>query len=184
VVAGIGIRPNVTLFEGQHTLDKGGIKMNGKMQTSDRSVYAVGDVVSFPVKIYGDYRKLEHVDHARKSAAHAVQAILRPNKTRDYEYMPSFYSRVFNLSWQFYGDTKGTSIWFGEPEKRKFGAYWVQKGKVVGTFFEGGSKEEYGALMRVARDQPEVEDLDQLKSQGLNFAIAHALLPAAPVVMT
>ncbi|CAM6121817.1 unnamed protein product [Calypogeia fissa] len=184
VVVGVGIRPNVSLFERQLILDKGGIKVNGKMQTSNSSVYAVGDVVSFPIKMYGDYRKLEHVEHARMSAAHAVQAILAPRDTRDYDYMPSFYSRVFTLSWQFYGDDKGTCILFGDRASKKFGAYWVHKGRVVGTFLEGGSKEEYNALMRVARDQPEVEDLPLLMTQGMDFATLHSSQPVAPIERT
>lgn len=181
VIVGVGIRPNVGLFEGQLTLDKGGIKVNGKMQTSNHSVYAVGDVVSFPIKMYGVYRRLEHVDHARKSAAHAVQAILSPKDTKDYDYMPSFYSRVFTLSWQFYGDNQGTCVLFGDPSSWKFGAYWVHDGKVVGTFLEGGSEEEYVALVRVARDQPEVADVPLLKEQGLEFALGYTPKPAGPI---
>ncbi|KAB1209161.1 putative monodehydroascorbate reductase, cytoplasmic isoform 2 [Morella rubra] len=60
VVAGIGIRPNTSLFEGQLTLEKGGIKVNGKMQSSNSTVYAVGDVASFPLKLFGESRRLEH----------------------------------------------------------------------------------------------------------------------------
>jgi len=30
----------------------------------------------------------------------AVNAILSPDSTSDYDYLPFFYSRVFNLSWQ------------------------------------------------------------------------------------
>ncbi|KAL3693480.1 hypothetical protein R1sor_007131 [Riccia sorocarpa] len=180
VVVGVGIRPNVSLFEGQLTLEKGGIKVNGKMQTSNSSVYAVGDVVAFPLKMYGDLRKLEHVDHARKSAAHAVQAILHPEKTPDYDYMPYFYSRVFTLSWQFFGDNVGSCILFGAPKSGKFGAYWVNKGKLVGTFLEGGSKDEYAALARVARDRPEVADINLLAIQGLEFAMNH--ISVEPVV--
>jgi monodehydroascorbate reductase (NADH) len=54
VVVGIGIRPNTSLFEGQLTLEKGGIKVNGKLQSSNSSVYAVGDVAAFPVKLFGE----------------------------------------------------------------------------------------------------------------------------------
>lgn len=36
-------------------------------------VYAVGDVVTFPMKLYGEMRRVEHVDHARKSAEQAVK---------------------------------------------------------------------------------------------------------------
>lgn len=175
VVCGIGIRPNVDLFEGQLTLEKGGIKVNGKMQSvSNSSVYAVGDVAAFPVPMYNDIRRLEHVDHARKSAAHAVQAILMNNKVMDYDYLPYFYSRVFTLSWQFFGDDAGQCVLFGDRELGKFGAYWVHKGRVVGVFLEGGSKAEYNALAKTARERPQVKDVGLLKKQGLEFALAVA----------
>ncbi|KAK9108090.1 hypothetical protein Syun_024101 [Stephania yunnanensis] len=140
VVVGIGIRPNTSLFEGQLTLEKGGIKVNGKMQTSNTSVYAVGDVAAFPVKLFGETRRLEHVDSARKSARHAVAAIMDPGKTGDFDYLPFFYSRVFTLSWQFYGDNVGEIVHYGDFSGSTFGAYWVNKGQLVGSFLEGEQK--------------------------------------------
>nr|CAD1822781.1 unnamed protein product [Ananas comosus var. bracteatus] len=129
VVVGIGIRANTALFEGQLTLEKGGIKVNGRMQTSNSSVYAVGDVAAFPVKLFhNDIRRLEHVDSARKTARHAVAAIMAPAKTTNLDYLPFFYSRVFSLSWQFYGDNVGEVVHFGDFSSGKFGSYWVDKG--------------------------------------------------------
>ncbi|MCO5547632.1 hypothetical protein L7F22_001083 [Adiantum nelumboides] len=169
VVVGIGIRPNVSLFESQLALEKGGIKVNGKMQTSNSSVYAVGDVVSFSVKLYGDVRRLEHVDHARKSAAQAVEAIMSPEKVQDYDYLPFFYSRAFTSSWQFYGENVGKFVLFGNLKGQKFGAFWVDRGHIVGAFLEGGNKDEYASLATLARLQPYVKDIEMLAKQGLSF---------------
>jgi monodehydroascorbate reductase (NADH) len=36
-------------------------------------VYAIGDVASFHMKLYNEPRRVEHVDHARKSAEQAVK---------------------------------------------------------------------------------------------------------------
>ena len=41
----------------------------------------------------------EHVQNCRTSAQHAVASMLDPS-TGDYDYLPYFYSRIFNLSWQ------------------------------------------------------------------------------------
>ncbi|XP_057491191.1 monodehydroascorbate reductase 4, peroxisomal-like [Actinidia eriantha] len=172
VVVGIGIRPNTDLFEGQLTLDKGGIKVNGRMQTSNSSVYAVGDVAAFPVKLFGESRRLEHVDAARKSAKHAVAAIMDPEKTGEFDYLPFFYSRVFTLSWQFYGDGVGEVVHFGDFSRNTFGAYWISKGHLVGSFLEGGTKEQYEALSKVTRLKPAIEDMSELERQGLGFALA------------
>lgn len=180
VVVGIGIRPNTSLFEGQLTLEKGGIKVNGRLQSSNSSVYAVGDVAAFPVKLFGETRRLEHVDSARKSARHAVAAIMDPNKTDEFDYLPFFYSRVFTFSWQFFGDNVGEVVHYGDFSGNTFGAYWVNKGHVVGSFLEGGTKEEYEAIAKATRMKPAIEDLAELERQGLAFALNVSKKPAPP----
>ena len=97
-------------------MEKGGIKVSGQMRTSDASVYAGGDVAAFPVKLLGgEVRRLEHVDCARRTARHAVAAALDPSgATGDIDYLPFFYSRVFALSWKFYGDNTGKAVHFGD----------------------------------------------------------------------
>ncbi|KAJ6797195.1 monodehydroascorbate reductase 4, peroxisomal [Iris pallida] len=172
VVIGIGIRANTSLFEDQLTVEKGGIKVNGRMQTSNNSVYAVGDVAAFPVKLFGgDIRRLEHVDSARKTARHAVDAIMAPEKTGDLDYLPFFYSRVFTLSWQFYGENKGEVLQYGDFSSGRFGAYWIDKGRIVGAFLEGGSREEYEAIAKVVKLKVAVKDTAEIERQGLEFAL-------------
>ena len=62
------------------------------------------------------------------SAAHAVKAIFGSKDT--YDYLPYFYSREFDLAWQFYGEPEGDYVIHGDLQKGKFGVYWVQDGKV------------------------------------------------------
>ncbi|KAF3441696.1 hypothetical protein FNV43_RR15611 [Rhamnella rubrinervis] len=177
VVVGVGGRPLTTLFKGQVEEEKGGIKTDGFFKTSVPNVYAVGDVATFPLKLYNENRRVEHVDHARKSAEQAVKAIKASEEGKSidvYDYLPFFYSRAFNLSWQFYGDNVGDSVLFGDDNpaspKPKFGSYWIKDGKVVGAFLEGGTPDENKAIANVAKVQPPVANLDQLASEGLAFA--------------
>ena len=92
----------------------------------------------------------------------------------EYEYLPFFYSRSFDLSWQFYGDNVGESVVFGDSSpassSHKFGSYWVKDGKVVGAFLESGNPEENKAIAKVAKVQPPADSLDKLASEGLTFA--------------
>lgn len=177
VVVGVGGRPQTALFKGQVEEEKGGIKTNAFFETSVPGVYAVGDVATFPLKLYGELRRVEHVDHARKSAEQAVKTIKAAEEgktTEEYDYLPYFYSRSFELAWQFYGDNVGDTVLFGDnnPEspKPKFGTYWVKDGKVVGAFLEGGTPEDNKAVSNVARVQPPVQDIDVLAKEGLSFA--------------
>lgn len=172
VVVGIGIRANTALFDGQLAIEKGGIKVNGRMQTSNSSVYAVGDVAAFPVKLFGsDIRRLEHVDSARKTAKHAVAAIMAPEKTADFDYLPFFYSRVFSFSWQFYGDNVGQVIHYGDFLGGKFGAYWLDKGRIIGAFLEGGNREEYEAIAKVVKRKTSIKDVSEVERRGLDYAL-------------
>ncbi|KAK6126407.1 hypothetical protein DH2020_039857 [Rehmannia glutinosa] len=178
VVVGVGGKPLTTLFKGQIEEEKGGIKTDSFFKTSVPDVYAVGDVATFPMKLYDEIRRVEHVDHARKSAEQAVKAIFASEHGKsisEYDYLPYFYSRAFDLSWQFYGDNVGETVLFGDSKPtsptHKFGSYWIKDGKVVGAFLESGTPEENKAIAKVARVQPPVESLDQLATEGLTFAI-------------
>lgn len=170
VLVGIGARPNTTLFEGQLTIEKGGIKVDAKMQCSTNSVYAIGDVATLPIKLLQDTRRLEHVDAARKSARHAVAAIMEPRKAGEFDYLPFFYSRVFTLSWKFYGENRGEAVHFGDFDGTRFGAYWVDEGRIAGSFIEGGSEEQCKAIAKVVKLKASVGDLCELERRGLEFA--------------
>ncbi|KAJ9564134.1 hypothetical protein OSB04_000100 [Centaurea solstitialis] len=177
VVVGIGARPNTNLFENQLVFENNGIKVNTRLQSSNTSVYAIGDVASFPVKLFGKTRRLEHVDAARKSAKHAVSAIMDPDKTSEFDYLPFFYSRVFSLSWRFYGDNVGEVVHFGDFNGTKFGAYWVDNGRVVGCFLEGGEGADYDAIAEMIRAKPVVADMGELERQGVEFAAGVGRIP-------
>ncbi|KAM5585896.1 monodehydroascorbate reductase [Rosa sericea] len=178
VVAGVGAKPLIELFEGQLDKAKDGIKTDGFFETDDPDVYAVGDVATFPIKLYNDMRRVEHVDHARKSAEQAVKVIKASEENRsipEYDYLPYFYSRVFNLSWSFYGDNVGDPVLFGDNNpasaKPKFGTAWIKNGKIVGVFLEGGTAEENKAIAQIARVQPPADKyLDQLRKGDYFFA--------------
>ncbi|KAK9064760.1 hypothetical protein SSX86_016142 [Deinandra increscens subsp. villosa] len=172
VVVGIGARPNTNLFEGQLAFENGGIKVNNRFQSSNTSIYAVGDIASFPIKLFNDTRRVEHVDAARKTAKHAVHAIMEPKTISDFDYLPFFYSRAFSLSWQFYGDNVGEVVHFGDFSGTKFGAYWVNNGRLVGCFLEGGGDEDYVAIAKVVRLKPVVLDLGELERKGVDFVVA------------
>lgn len=178
VVVGVGVKPLIELFKGQVDEAKGGIQTDGFFETDDPDVYAVGDVATFPVKLYNDMRRIEHVDHARKSAEQAVKAIKASEEERsipEYDYLPYVYSRAFNLSWTFYGDNVGDPVLFGDNNpasaKPKFGTVWIKNGKIVGVFLEGGTAEENKAIAQIARVQPPADKyLSRLRKGSYFFA--------------
>ena len=186
IVVGTGARPNAELFKDQLEMAAGGVSVNSKLQTNHPDVYAIGltlfssdivaseqstgDVAAFPLLMYGGVvNRQEHVTNCRLSAFHAVDAIMKPDTTGDYDYLPFFYSRVFNLSWKFYGINKGSPINFGDKAEGVFGCYWVDEGKVVGAFLESGSDDQNNAIKAVAKLRPDAPD--DLATQGISFAL-------------
>ncbi|GJD06133.1 Monodehydroascorbate reductase [Galdieria sulphuraria] len=174
VVVGIGAKPNTKLLEPFLKMEQRGFLVNGQLQTSDSNIFAIGDVATFPLKMYDNrLARVEHVGNARQMAMHAVDVVFGSQKA--YDYLPFFYSRVFDKSWKFYGDTPkdATCLVFGEMNPKLF-AVWVRtNGQVVGTFTESATPEEEKKIERIARERPTV-DISKLKAchtaeEGLNF---------------
>ena len=90
-------------------------------------------------------------------------------KVGDYEYLPYFYSRVFSLSWQFYGSSNAEAVsHFGEIASGKFGAFWIKEGKIICGFYEGGDPEDFTALKSIVVNQPKAPE--NLAELGLGLA--------------
>lgn len=88
--------------------------------------------------------------------------------------------REFAFSWRLWGLSRGEVVHFGEFEAGKsFGAYFVEDGKVVGTFYEGGGNEEAAFFSAVAKKKPAAPPLEELAQLGLEFAKQVAAAPSA-----
>ena len=146
----------------------GGIRVDGKMNTSMNNVYAIGDIASFPFR--DGYTRLEHVDNARQTAAQGIQALLSPSIVKSFESLPYLYSRVFELSWKFYGASDGECISFTHGTAGSPGAYWVKDGKVIGAFLESGTEKQFQAMRQIAMIQPKVTGTEQTQL-GIDFSL-------------
>ncbi|KAF8027660.1 hypothetical protein BT93_E0540 [Corymbia citriodora subsp. variegata] len=163
VVIGIGAKPAVGPFErvGLNS-SVGGIQVDSQFRTKIPGIFAIGDVAAFPLKMYDRIARVEHVDHARRSAQHCAKSILTA-QTHIYDYLPYFYSRVFEyegsprkLWWQFFGDNVGEAIEVGSFDP-KIATFWVDSGKLKGVLLESGNPEEFQLLPKLARSQPTVD---------------------------
>ncbi|KAF3965722.1 hypothetical protein ACB098_10G125100 [Castanea mollissima] len=184
VIIGIGAKPAVGPFEmlGLNT-NVGGIQVDGQFRTSAPGIFAIGDVAAFPLKMYDRVARVEHVDHARRSAQHCIKALLSA-QTHTYDYLPYFYSRVFEYEgsprkvwWQFFGDNVGETIEIGNFDP-KIATFWVDSGKLKGVLLESGSTEEFELLPKLARSQPSVDKakLQNASSVGEALNIARTSL--------
>ncbi|KAI8546288.1 hypothetical protein RHMOL_Rhmol07G0105500 [Rhododendron molle] len=163
IIIGIGAKPAVGPFHkvGLSTT-AGGIQVDGQFRTGVPGIFAIGDVAAFPLKMYDRIARVEHVDHARQSAQHCVKSLLTV-QTHAYDYLPHFYSRVFEYEgsprkvwWQFYGDNVGEIVEIGSFDP-KIVSFWIESGKLKGVLLESGSPEEFQLLPKLARSQPVID---------------------------
>jgi len=175
VVVGIGAYPVTGVFNsaGIDIAEKplGGIVVDSKMRASVPDIWAVGDVAAFPLKRNdGQLVRFEHVDHARRSAAIAVGSMLDPAGSAEYDYLPYFYSRIFEqpgsdrkLWWQFFGSATGDFILVGDFNP-KLAAFWISgEGKLNGGFLESGTPEQFASLRSAVEGLISV-DSDKLRA--------------------
>lgn len=166
VVVGVGARPATALYKGQLDMDeRGGVVVDAHMRASAPGVFAVGDIATFPLRMYGGrMARVEHVGHARSSAAHAARAALGVEQA-EYDYLPFFYSRAgAQINWKFFGDSAGESIIIGDLSS-KLAAFWVSEGKCVGVFCEKPTDEDSEAMKAIALAQP-AADVMAIKAAG------------------
>ncbi|XVE57951.1 hypothetical protein DITRI_Ditri04bG0130700 [Diplodiscus trichospermus] len=143
VVIGIGAKPAVSPFEvvGLNTT------VDGLFCTSIPGIFAVGDVVAFPLKLYDRVAGVEHVDHARRSAQHCLKALLsaQPHTVFEYEGSPS------KVWWQFFGNSSEISF-----------------ACIINTAYE------FKLLSELARSQPSIDKAQRQKASSFEEALEMA----------
>jgi len=152
------------------TMTKGGIDVDGNMQTSDPNVYAIGDVANFSWP-NGKVDRCEHIKHARDSATHAAKVIAGQSPGK-YDYLPYYYSRLFEWSdapivFNFFGLQDGKCHTF--PRGKGFGAVWENEGKVSSVMILGSpgpSPEEAAKLKTLAEQKPSFSTAEKVFADG------------------
>jgi 3-phenylpropionate/trans-cinnamate dioxygenase ferredoxin reductase subunit len=102
VIVGIGVMSNSRLaIEAGLEVDDG-IRVNSKLQTSRRDIYAAGDVASLDNRDLGKRMRVEHEDSANTKGDLAGRSTAgEPVK---YDHLPFFYSDLFDLGYEAVGE--------------------------------------------------------------------------------
>ncbi|MBL0372692.1 FAD-dependent oxidoreductase [Rhizobium sp. KVB221] len=115
VVTGIGVFPDTALAEAAGLVVENGIVVNGRLETSDPSIYAIGDCASFPYK--GTMIRLESVQNAHDMGIAAAENIMGGNVA--YKPVPWFWSDQFDLKLQIAGLNIGYDHVISRPGARE-----------------------------------------------------------------
>ena len=144
VVAGIGVKANSDLFTGSPLqLEDGAIRVNRFLETNVPDVLAAGDVARYRSTLYERPLHVEHWDNAVAQGRHAADVML--GEMQPFEHVPYFFSDVFDLSYEFWGDTEDAAeaVHRGSVEEGKFSTWWLDKdGRLVAAFVMNRPDEE------------------------------------------
>jgi 3-phenylpropionate/trans-cinnamate dioxygenase ferredoxin reductase component len=103
VVAGLGIVPRTDLAEASGVEVDDGIVVDEHGRVDGRDdVYAAGDVARFPTPVLGGTRRVEHENHANTHGSYVGENMAGADKP--YDYLPYFYSDLFELGYEAVGD--------------------------------------------------------------------------------
>ncbi len=126
VVAGIGVIPNSDIFAASGLqMSDGYIQTNRFLETNIPDVYAAGDVIRYRDVIYERPLHLEHWDNAVQQGQHVARVMM--GDYQPFEHVPYFFSDVFDLSYEFWGDISGAAetIYRGDINDGRFSAWWL-----------------------------------------------------------
>lgn len=142
VVAGIGVEPNVELFRDTDLKINDGLIVDEYLETPVRGVFAVGDIARFPNQVIGRRDRVEHWDNAKSQGEHAARVML--GEREPYVHVPYFFSDVFDLSYEFWGDNSRADkvVHRGDVDSGSFSVWWLREGVLVAAFVMDRPDEE------------------------------------------
>jgi 3-phenylpropionate/trans-cinnamate dioxygenase ferredoxin reductase component len=102
IIAGVGAIPETSLAEAAGLETENGVRVDGRLVTSDPDILAAGDCCSFPHPIYAGRRmRLEAWRNAQDQGAHVAGSML--GGTEEYDTVPWFWSDQHDQTLQIAG---------------------------------------------------------------------------------
>ena len=142
VVAGIGVQPAIDIVTNSG-LDLGdGILVNEYLQTSHPDVFAAGDVANYQDVLFAKRRRVEHWDNAVSQGQYCARSLM--GDRTPFRHVPYFFSDVFDLSYEYWGDSSGADqvIHRGDVSSSSFSVWWLRQQRVIAAFMMNRPDEE------------------------------------------
>ena len=152
VVAGVGVKPATAVLDGVVSLSNG-VVVNEFLETNVAGIYAAGDVANYRDVLFGKQRRVEHWDNAVEQGRHAARVML--GEREPFVHVPYFFSDVFDLSYEFWGDNEGAGevVYRGDVTSRSFSAWWLKEGRVIAAFVMNRPDEERELAQKMIREK-------------------------------
>lgn len=164
-VLGVGVKPATEFLEGSGLKIDNGIVVNGYLETGVPDVWAAGDVANYKDVIYDKQKRVEHWDNAVEQGKHVAKNMAGGRE--QWVHVPYFFSDVFDLSYEFWGDTESATetIHRADWESDSISAFWLDGNRLVAAFVMNRADEERDLVQEWIR---EGTDLSSIKSNLSN----------------
>jgi NADPH-dependent 2,4-dienoyl-CoA reductase/sulfur reductase-like enzyme len=171
VVAGIGAQPVTEFLNGSGLELNNGVVVNEYLETAVSGVFAAGDIANYPDLLFEKRRRVEHWDNAVSQAQHCARVVM--GERTPFKHVPYFFSDVFDLSYELWGDTAGADqvLYRGDNKTKSFSVWWLKSGKLVAAFCMNRPDEEREAAPKMIEAQ-QLVDAAKLADEGTPVAKA------------
>ena len=159
VVIGIGVLPNVELAEEAGLLVDNGIVVDDLCATSDKDIFAAGDVANHPNNFLKQRVRLESWDNAMKQGISAGISML--GKGKSYSEIPWFWSQQFDANIQIIGipDSWDEAIVRGTKSANEFTEFYLKDNQIVGAVAVNNNR-EIRVTKRLMQSGKKIESAD------------------------
>ena len=141
VVAGIGVRPDLTLAADAGLSVEHGVVVNQFLETSARGTYAAGDIAQWVDPVSGKSRRIEHwvvAERQGAAAAHNIVAHFEGRAREPFVAVPFFWSAHYDTTISYVGHADG---WDATRVTGDF-----SDGRIAVTFSSGGEDQAVATI--------------------------------------
>jgi 3-phenylpropionate/trans-cinnamate dioxygenase ferredoxin reductase component len=134
VVAGIGVRPAMDMLTNSGIEVGDGVMVNEYLGTSRPDILAAGDVANYEDVLFGKRRRVEHWDNAVSQGQYCARALM--GERTPFKHVPYFFSDVFDLSYEYWGDSSGADqiVHRGDLASKSFSVWWLRQKRLMAAF--------------------------------------------------
>jgi NADPH-dependent 2,4-dienoyl-CoA reductase/sulfur reductase-like enzyme len=145
VVVGVGVQPVTDFLAGSGIETGDGVMVNEFLETNVPGIFAAGDVANYQDILFQKRRRVEHWDNAVSQGQYCARALM--GERTPFRHVPYFFSDVFDLSYEFWGDTEGAdaTVHRGDLSGTSFSVWWLRQGVVIAAFTMNRPDEERNA---------------------------------------
>jgi 3-phenylpropionate/trans-cinnamate dioxygenase ferredoxin reductase subunit len=131
VVVGVGVTPRTELAADAGLDLDNGVLVNERLQTSDATVFAAGDVANATHPFYGRRIRVEHWSNALNQGPAAARAMLDQDVA--YDRLPYFFSDQYDVGMEYsgYATDWDEVIFRGDRQSGEFVSFWLKDGRVL-----------------------------------------------------